>query len=286
MSEELVALDDSQAQVANIASAAREMLRLVEEQRADLLDEVRRRAEAASLYEKRKHNLDGERAYATLRLLAEAAIGILAFDEPELLKRQNLTYQSAWKALAAAFERDVLLAVIAETEESLTTTRVASRVRDLGYSSVPGHTFGLDEDSVPWARARQLAREKQMDLTKLPADKAAATRRRRASRDASRQMTERYRAYAREERRRKRHQIKRAASERGPKISEAYSLLRRTLLALHEAQGEVSRAERKAHLDMAFHHLYEAEREIGNALGFAFPGEDDPRYAIVGSDEE
>lgn len=269
----------------NLTDAVEAILGMVDEQEIGKIDEVRRRAEAHALYEKRRDNLEGERGYSTLRLLSEAAIGVLAFDDPQLLRQANLTYKAAWMALAAALERGVILTIIEQVKETLTTTRVAERVRDEGYTSVPGQALGMDVESVMWSMARNIARDQGKSLTDLPADKGAITRRRRADKEASQRMRQMYRDQARAERRRQRDNIKSAAESRGERTKEAYSLLRKTLLALHEAQREFPRRERRDHIDLAFHHLYEAEREIGNALGFAFPGADDPRYASVGSDE-
>jgi hypothetical protein len=86
-----------------------------------------------------------------------------------------------------------------------------------------------------------------------------------------------------EERARRRHQMQsmagrralnrqkreRAVRKAGGALAEAYSLIRKTLEALEQAETETQKREQRAHISSAMHRLYNAEDEIVKAVGLS-----------------
>jgi hypothetical protein len=94
----LAIVGDALAELPHLDVAVEDVKRLVLVCDDGLLDEARRRAEAYALYEKRAGNFERERHFAILRLLAEAGLGILSFDDPGLAETSQARVR--WRLLA------------------------------------------------------------------------------------------------------------------------------------------------------------------------------------------
>lgn len=254
--------DDS---LPDIRDAQEQVKDLIREGQAGLLDEVRRRAEAQALYEKRAGHRDREEHFARLRLLTEAALGVLGFDDGEVLADLNLHQRGCWRALASAFERGKLLDC-ANASPSLSPSAVAGTIRDRGYTFVPGPAIGLGRGiSVRWFEARKIAMESGLDLHSLPADPAYIRKQQTRYSNQSRRMFRQQEAQERQNRVARQKAIAAATREKGPRMDAAYAFLRRTLQSLQDAQEDLSGDERRD-MKRVFRLLYEAEEEIGELL--------------------
>jgi hypothetical protein len=195
----------------------------------------------------------------------------------------NASKRTAYRALAAAFERGKLLEVAdacAQRERPLSTETVASESRARGYTYAPGKALGRREP-LPWAKGRQELIDKGVDLASVPPATEYVKRKQRESEDASRRMRRMYLAADRMKQMQARRETTRLAKQAGPKTDAAYGLLRKTLQALHDAQSDFTRAERSNDLEMAFHYLYRAEEHIGSALRSPDREDDGSRKAAL-----
>jgi hypothetical protein len=247
----------------SLTVAAERVRSLIAESDTEALDEVRRQAEAHSLYEQRAGHADRARHFSVLRLLAEAGLGAISFDSPELVPRGK---RGNWRSLAAALERGRLLE-ICEATERLGTEAASYEVRRRGWSRVSPECFGRSSDlgPIPWGIARRLAREKGIAFESLPSC-AAEVRREQANREAAaRSARARQAAWETAEREKLRELTTRAAKEHGAGIDSAYALLRRTIQALDEARAGFAGADQEP-VDDAMHTLYRAEDLLGVAL--------------------
>lgn len=246
--------------------AIRQVELLIREGATDVLDEARRQAEAHALYAKRSHAEQRELHFTKIRVLAEAALGVLSFDQPEVVTRGK---RGDWRALAAAFERGHLWEFVGRGDGSAS---VAWHIRDSGWTSVPGSAVGIksawEEDgdpSIPWFKARRIAFETGLDLKSLPADRNYVLNLREARRGQSERMVSLHRAWERLARMKRSERIATAAKNRGQHVSAAYSYLRRCLQEMHEAQSEFDNGEVAANFDL-WYHLHHAEDALGDLL--------------------
>jgi hypothetical protein len=280
MESAIAVIEDSEHPVLpDLDDVAGQIAHLIEEGEGAALDEIRRRAEALMLYENRKRNAESERHFAKLRLLAEAGLGSLSYDDPTVIKSE--AERAAWRSLAAAFERGKLLSICDEIppsprgrDRSLATQSVASEIRDAGLTCVPGRFLGGSAPTVKWIVARRIIRERGLDAHQAPPDRRYITERRRARQEASQRMQKLYRANERLEQTRLRKLTAAAARNHGPRIAEAFSLLRRLLDELQSARDSEFAGEanvlKRHQLDRAFTSLYKAEDAIAEALNVDF----------------
>lgn len=260
----LPSLKDAQAQV----------VVLVADGAAGILDEARRQAEAHALYEKRTTSQERANHYSKMRLLAEAGLGVLSFDDPAVVKKSF--QRTAYRALAAALERGRLLDLCEGRSgigwhQTLGTERMAGVVRDHGLTHVPGEALDT-RGSVPWVVARVLARDLGIAPSTLPTDDGPSRRRVAAARAQSDRMHALYRAAERERRAKLTKDLIKAANSRGPRTDIAYGLLRRALQAL-DASLQESTGEDREWLESAMEQMYEAEERVGKALRLIPPDE-------------
>lgn len=240
---------------------------LVEAGAAETLDEARRQSEANALYERRAGYAERADHFARLKILAEAALGVLSFADSSVV--EPAARRTQWRALAAAFERGTLLAVcdqLVSQGRTLATDVVAAAVRAEGYTYVQGKALGCRQ-AVPWARARGLAREQGVPAESLPVDKVHLQERYDRAAEHSRFMRRAFAARERLERMQAQKARAAAARATGPQISTAYGLLRRSLQALHDAQAEIPNPADRRQLGYAILRLYDAEEHIAVALG-------------------
>lgn len=139
-SNALVRVVDDDGGRGELAITADGVRRLIEDVRSDELDDLRIKAEAQRVHEKLSGHAAEERKCAQLRLLAEAALGVLSFADPGVVPDANK--RGDWRALAAAFERGKLVPLI-EKQNNLTTTRITAAVRARGWASVAPHHLGI-----------------------------------------------------------------------------------------------------------------------------------------------
>lgn len=263
-------LASSEAVLPDIVDVERQVIALIADGNSDVLDEVRRRAEAAKLYEQRSGNVERERHFARLRLLAEAGIGALAFDDPDVLKGKTVS----WKTLGCALERGALLDAINQTlrrgATQLASASVATTVSQMGLTHVPAQAVGGAGAPLPWARARLVARENGIALDALPTDKTVLRRNRERTRAASQRLKQVYAAAEREDRRRRQRATTAAVAERGPHLAKAYGHVRKALDALQAATDarEIVAGDHLAvmEIERCFRSLYEFEDALGRAL--------------------
>lgn len=243
-----------------IAAATARVLELAELKDADLLNDVRHRAEASALYEKRAKNLERERHFGKMRLLAEAGLGIISLDSGS-----SEGAEKEWRTLAAGLERGVLWSC---TSDGTSARVVANEIRRRGYTSAPAKSlprdFGLggpSGSSITWWAARKIAKKHGIDLTSIPPDprriEKANHNRSKAHLQRSVEL-DRYR-----EGLRRRRIIE--AGKNYPNISNAYGYMRQLLDELDKPMLELDRNQRAA-LVKAHEHLHAAEDQIALAL--------------------
>lgn len=246
------------------------------------LDEIRRSAEAYALYEQRTGN--DERAIHCVKLarLAEAALGVLAFDDPSVLemglpadKRGLVARRTNWSLLAAALERGQLLEMMEGMSlDELSLGHLAARVRWRGWASVPTEAFyGMDlgpgkrPAKIGWRKAREFARERGIDFSSLPCNRAAVAAERKRRKTSGDRWYRDQRAKKRLARAKLAREMQAVAADRGPVTDEAYSYLRRCLQKLHDSQREAPDQRSRYAIGQAITSLYEAEHWIAAALG-------------------
>lgn len=253
---------------------AHEVVRaLVADRNAGLLDEARCQAEAYALYEKRQDNADRERHFWALRILAEAGLGALSFDDPTVIRSSSK--RSEWRALGVALERGKILDLIdgyGRTYDGHMTWEIQTR----GYHRVPRSAFDPDLNgetgqgaSMLWARARLLAKAYGMPLTELPADPTWIKEQRKREREASRYMAELHEAKRALEAGRKRDETTRLAKGHGGSLERTYGYLRRASQAADQAMREMAGPAYES-MEHVLHHLHRAEDEIHEALNDAY----------------
>lgn len=276
----------------DVAAVERQIATLVKAGEGEALNELRARAAAQALYERQHEHIERERAFSRLRLITEAALGVVSYDVPDVIP-SNFS-RSGFRALASAYERGALMEV-AGAAKSLTTVNVVNECRRRGYTHAPlaffnesierakrngvyphiGHASER-QGSLPWSEARRLAAELDIPLSRVPIDGDAAAMVAETNYRRSDDMKRlwKLREKASDVERRKRVAV--AARERGPAFDNAYALLRRTLQALDSAQSEmleqarrgamrdrpIGYVEDKKSLDRAFAALYQAEEEL------------------------
>jgi len=267
MTTDIILADASQALDAlpPLREAAAIVLRLVEEGAAGTLDEARRQSEARALYEKRTHSQERANHYSKLRLLAEAGLGVLSFEDPQVVPAASR--RSAYRALAAALERGRFVDVCDKriNGQSFTADSVAHDLRGMGVTYVPGRAFDAPAP-IPWSRARIMARDAGIALSTLPLDRTMRDRMAAAAVAQSERMGRLYESEQRERRARISKAVAAAASERGPRTDIAYGRLRQALQALDAALQEAVGEERED-LEAAMVSMYSAEEHIGKSLG-------------------
>lgn len=241
---------------------ARAIEDLVAQQSADSLDEIRMRAEARALYEKRQGAADRERHFGKLRILAEGGLGSLSFDNPDVI--EGSSRRATWRALGAAFERGKLLQLEAHT---MTAGAYADAARWAGLTKVAyPHLWGEEGDAlVRWADARIVARERGIDPRSLPPAQAEIEAKREARDRQSERMHKSYMAYQRQERSKEVARTVQIANDQGKKkLSQAYALLRRCLQTVHDAQPELPRYVKNSDdWEQLFFDLHRAEDAFG-----------------------
>lgn len=233
------------------------------------LAEARSQADAHRLYEERASHRERSRHFAILKLVAEAGLGILSFEHPEVIAASDVRGpRTDWRSLAAAAERGQLLN-FCEREQNLSTTNVALRLRWEGWTTVQRHALGIKSgaESIPWPRAREIAKRRGMDLTAIPHDAAAVRGQRDRDAAASKRMQRVYEAERREEREAVRRATRRAAERQGQKTSIAFGLFRRAYQALDAARAEATDDYEREFIEHALGSMDRAEEEISIALG-------------------
>lgn len=237
---------------------------------ADAISQVRAAADAQAVFERSRGHAEEARKYATLKVLAEAEIGIMLLDEA--ISRRDLDpplhqhTSRAWKTLAAAHERGVLREECdAFDDGELTTTGVARYLRDCGYDRVPASCkLG---DALNWSEARRRATEEGVPLHSLPPDRKGRGREiKRARANMSARNKAAWAAYRSDPNRTLRDGMADRDKAAQPELERAYALLRRTQQACDKSlpycRGEACRSVNEA-LDA----LYLAEERVLRALG-------------------
>lgn len=234
----------------------------------EVLSDAARRAEAQSLYKKRRGYVDREKHFARLRILCEAGIALIYCDLPRG-ERPSLA-RTDWIIYAAAFERETLrdeLESYKPPRPSSGYARFADHLKTKGYGWVPGKKFGR-VDPLPWREARLLAKKNGVAVESLPIDKrayytrasmavGAQAARRQGQRDALESLgaVEKQRVIAKE------------AKERSDSVAKCYGFVCKALDALEVVSSEpASTDERRAIKDISYH-LRGAEDSIGAMLG-------------------
>ena len=165
-----------------------------------------------------------------------------------------------YRSLAAVFERGLLLEFIEECG-TLTTSQLAWRAVSKGYSYAE-----IDNRLLTWA----VARKESESLCDLPPATEYVRQREERKHKQGRDRMRKLEAYRRWVRMTSEKDVSAAAKQKGPQFAECYSLLRRTLKAAHDAQGELSPDERRAMQDV-FRSLYGAEDALSDILGMRLP---------------
>jgi hypothetical protein len=233
------------------------------------LDEARRQAEAHSLYERRSQHLDRALYYRRLKLLTEAALGVISLDDPDAVPKNQ---RHKWRVLASALERGHLVEMLnADADERVATTSFTWKLENGGYWFAPGEMFGR-KGSIRWDEARILAREAGIALASVPPDPETVERRNKALRQRAWKETRRQEAYQRLKQMERRQKLVAVAKHHGPNTEKAASLLRQLLQAAHEMQTELPPrrhmdTEERESFDGLFYHLHKAEDEIAVLLG-------------------
>jgi hypothetical protein len=254
------------AELPDLSLAVSQVQGCIDAQDREALTDAKRRAEAQALYEKRKGYEDRELHFGRLRMVCEAGIAVIALDTRD---RVDAPPQD-WTLLAAAFERGKLLDELANYNPSKYTgyKYFARTMTYRGYYWAPGKVFGLKQ-SVPWWKARILAREAGIPLESIPLDPDEVNR--RSSRSVSAQATRRKREMAQQQALRRIEEIDRqrliaaAAKDRNASLGAGYAFLRKSLQAFQDARHDLGGDERRQ-LDDAFRFLYMAEDSIGGLL--------------------
>lgn len=223
-----------------------EIDQLVAKEDQDQLDEIRRQAEAHRLYAYHSKITEREDFFSRLRMLAEAALGILSFDQ-KLDLNQPHSQLAEWRVLGAAYERGVFDVALKEQNSVFWIKRN-------GYTRAK-----VGSMSLPWAKARTYF--KRCDFKSIPPDMEYVKRQITASKRRA------------EEARRAREALERLDYDRMARrsvnkpLSKSYSLTRQLAQTLSQALGEESTqgTVRKALLE-AQSQLYYVEDAIQEAL--------------------
>jgi hypothetical protein len=230
---------------------------------SDTLDTARRQATARALYEQHNRNAEQLHHFWTLLAFTEAALGVLSFDDPTLAPR-------SWRTLAAAYERGVL-ADFCDREKypkNLKTESLVYWIESDGYTLVAAKHLNRTGPPVPWVEARIVLREMGAPLESVPPDRAYARKRaaeqERRTKKAQATIARKKAAVAILVKQETERALARALKDK-PKLSNVYTLLRKTLDALDDASAELTPMQRK-YLDTAYHGLYCAEDAIGEAI--------------------
>lgn len=262
---DLVQIDQREASLPAIKEVAAEVARLIEARDAGQLGHARSVAEAQALFEKRSGHIERERFFCKLKMLAEAGLGVISWDHPELLEAR-FSHVGEWRTLAAAFERNQLMNFL--QNEDLRPYQITFHIR------IGGWTYAeVDGKEIPWARARERLRADGIPFYSVPPAAEYMRRRDEELAERSRRRHKENLAQERLERIQARSRAIGLAKGRGPKITKAYSLLRQSLQALHEAQGEFTKEERRDNgygwngLSVAISSMYEAEDALIALLG-------------------
>lgn len=140
------------------------------------LTEIRAKAEAQALFEKRAGYTEREQHFAKLRLLAEAGLGVLSFNGS--VEIDGVDNQQKFRILASAFERGKLLEecelLVSESPDRtgrtgrpsspLSLSTVARHLRDRGYTHASVKSLGgtrrssgalVPRGSDEWRRQRE-----------------------------------------------------------------------------------------------------------------------------------
>ena len=267
MTATLVKADSPGSLAPNISEVIEQVDELVSSQRDDLLKEGRIQAEAQSLYLQRAGNRDAANAFLRVKILAEAALGVLSFDDSSIIDKDH--YRKTFRELAAGYERGCLLDICDEVEASdgtLSSSVVASKIVSAGYTYVSSNSLrGLDgkKQSLRWSDARKRLIESGQPLQSVPPDHehqrvlAGRRARHRELHDAREQQI----------RIKERRLIQTAARSAGPKIERAYGLLRQLAQAIDQSRDELDTPWRQRDIDDALENLYYVEESIAHALG-------------------
>ena len=256
-----------QTTLPDLVKASLQIQEVVDAGAADALDEIRRRAEAHALYENRSGHAEREHHFAQLRVMAEAGIGALSFDDP------TVHACSEWRTMAAAFERGKFIEAIASSRPDFYTGRWRpwTHIYGLGYGWAPGRIFGRKQ-SLRWSEARIVAREHDIQFSTIPPDKAQVLRmaERGAKAWAVRKQNEANRGEALRKLTHLERQkaIAKAARDRSDHLGKGYAFLRKALDEFDAAQRELTAAERPT-MGEAFAAIYKAEDRIGELLRVA-----------------
>lgn len=255
---------------------------LVQEGDSDRLADTRAQADAHRLYEERAGAIDRAQVFAQIKLLAEAGLGALSFDDyptlavgsypdgvkigPHLLPVVTV---KRWRILAHAQERGVLLKIVSQLVDAdvgLGTHAVAEACSRHGVSGVPGATMtklvkretlkrglnirdvtaqvGLHESAL-----YNPALVMRWDNAKLIAEKLGVN-----------PLGLPFAARKRKVTRSKRRWLRRERVKTGGRWDETYSRFRRCLDEFQRVAGE------GVEWDPAYEHFYALEEIIGRSM--------------------
>lgn len=256
------------------------VLALVDSGAVEELDEARRRAEALKLYEQRAGHEDRKQHYFRLQVLTEAALGILSFDDPDVIAGPGL--RANWRLLASALERGKLMDLM-QKHPDCTGPQLAYTIQNMGFAWVKYSDLGDDVGSATKRRggrgdllaykvARKVALERGVDLHGLTAPTEVVKKMARNSAERSERMHRTHRAAKRLRRMERRKELVEAGKMVGPNAHKTAAFLKQTLQAAHEMQTELPPRkemhpdERRAFDDL-FSYLHQAEDAAAVVLG-------------------